>query len=62
MPVILAPESVDAWLEGPWSEERQKLLQPCPDEWLTACPVSKAVGNVRNKGAEMLTPAGSALF
>jgi putative SOS response-associated peptidase YedK len=36
--------------------ESLALLKPCPDEALKAWPVDKAVGNVRNKGAELALP------
>jgi hypothetical protein len=32
------------------------LLTSCPDEWLKIWPVDKKVGNVRNKGAELVLP------
>lgn len=61
MPVILAPEAVDRWLDP---EERdpaavEDLLQPSPSEWIDAYPVSKAVGNVRNDGPELLEALGT---
>lgn len=63
MPVVLSPEDVDIWLDGePWSERHRALLRPCPDEWLTASPVSPAVGNVRNNGPELLKPIGDPIF
>jgi putative SOS response-associated peptidase YedK len=35
---------------------RLALPKPCPDEWLKIWPVDKKVGNVRNKGAELVLP------
>ena len=52
MPVVIAPADFDAWLSGaPGSDE---LLRLFPSEPMEAYPVSKAVGNVRNKGAELV--------
>jgi putative SOS response-associated peptidase YedK len=62
MPVILAPDAIDAWLSGGWEEDKRAMLKSCPSEWLTASPVGKAVGNVRNKGAELIEPIGDKLF
>lgn len=62
MPAILAPGDIEAWLTGEWGAEKQAMLKPCPDDWLTASPVGKAVGNVRNKGPELIKPVGAPLF
>ena len=44
-------------------EELVALLKPCPDETLKIWPVrTKAVGNVRNNGAGLLTPISPSLF
>ncbi|HEX3214896.1 MAG TPA: SOS response-associated peptidase family protein, partial [Actinomycetota bacterium] len=58
MPVILAPEDWDAWLdpENTDTEELSKLLVPAPEEMLTLWPVDKAVGNVRNNRPELQEP------
>jgi putative SOS response-associated peptidase YedK len=58
MPVILAESSWPKWLgEVPASEdELLALLKPCPDEALKIWPVDRMVGNVRNKGPQMLMP------
>ncbi len=55
MPVILAPEAVARWLD-PASNPGAlgDLLGPCPDEWLALHPVTRAVGNVRNAGPELI--------
>jgi putative SOS response-associated peptidase YedK len=37
-------------------------LKPCPDEVLKAWPVDKSVGNVRNKGPQLITPIDASLF
>lgn len=58
MPVILDEADWPKWLgEEPASnEELLAMLKPCPDEWLKVWPVDKKVGNVRNKGAELVLP------
>jgi putative SOS response-associated peptidase YedK len=58
MPVILAPEDWDAWLdpENTDTEELAKLLVPAPEEMLTLWPVDPAVGNVRNNRPELQAP------
>jgi putative SOS response-associated peptidase YedK len=59
MPVILAPEQYDMWLDpglrdpGPL----QELLAPYPAEGMVASPVSKAVNRASNEGPELLAPA-----
>jgi hypothetical protein len=58
MPVILAEDDWPKWLgeEPATEEELLGLLKPCPDEALKIWPVNKAVGNVRNKGRELIEP------
>jgi putative SOS response-associated peptidase YedK len=58
MPCILDEADWPKWLgEEPANEqELLALLGPCPDEWLKIWPVDKKVGNVRNKGAELVLP------
>jgi putative SOS response-associated peptidase YedK len=58
MPVILAPEDWDTWLdpENSDTEELAKLLVPAPEEMLTLWPVDPAVGNVRNNRPELQEP------
>ena len=58
MPVILAPEDWDRWLdpENTDTEELAKLLVPAPEEMLTLWPVDPAVGNVRNNRPELQEP------
>jgi len=56
MPVILAPSDFEPWLETP-EEERMSLmplLTACPSELLELTPVSRAVGNPRNEGPELI--------
>jgi len=62
MPVVLAPEAYDRWLDP--DEEAEKLtplLAPAPNDWLHAVPLSRAVNSARVEGAELVTPAGPAL-
>lgn len=58
MPVILGEADWPMWLgEVPATEEELlALLTPCPDEWLKAWPVDNKVGNVSNKGDDLLLP------
>lgn len=55
MPVILLPDDYDQWLTKTTEPDLvRQLLVPCPDEMLQMHPVSKAVGNVRNEGPELI--------
>ena len=58
MPVILAAEDWDAWLdpENTDTDELAKLLVPAPEDMLTLWPVDPAVGNVRNNRPELQEP------
>jgi putative SOS response-associated peptidase YedK len=58
MPCILDEADWPKWLgEEPATEqELLALLRPCPDEWLKIWPVDEKVGNVHNKGAELVLP------
>ena len=58
MPVILDEAHWPKWLgEVPATdEELLAMLRPSPDEALKVWPVDKKVGNVRNKGAELVVP------
>ena len=58
MPVILAPEDWDTWLDpnNTDTDELAKLLVPAPEEMLTLWPVDMAVGNVRNNRPELQEP------
>jgi putative SOS response-associated peptidase YedK len=51
MPVILDPEDYDRWLDG---SDGQNLLRPYPSEKMLRYPVSRAVGNVKNTGPELI--------
>jgi len=60
MPVILAREDYDTWLNGESTPEQlQALLRPCPSEWLTATPVGPPPQSPRAKGpASKIPPSG----
>ena len=58
MPVILAPEAWDSWLDPDNHDVEQlaALLEPAPEELLALWPVDPAVGNPRNNRPELLQP------
>lgn len=57
MPVILAAEDLEAWLDPHAAPGAlQALLRPCPDEWMDAYEVGAAVGNVKAQGPELILP------
>ena len=59
MPVILDPDDWDRWLSTETAlKDLRALLFPFPAGELDAYPVSAAVNNVRNEGAELLERAG----
>ena len=58
MPVIMAPENYDRWLD-PGNEDvegLQKLLATFPGERMTARPVNRYVSNARNEGEACIAP------
>jgi len=61
MPVILPPAAYARWLDPAPLEpaELLPLLVPFPAEALEAYPVSLAVNNPRNQGAELMQPTSS---
>lgn len=63
MPAILLPEQESLWLDDdlPLSD-RLALLQPCPDHWLEAVPVSTRVNKVTENDANLLEAVGEALI
>jgi putative SOS response-associated peptidase YedK len=55
MPVLLAPDVFDAWLDpASKTEALQALLRPCPPEWLACWPVPARVGRVAENDAGLL--------
>jgi putative SOS response-associated peptidase YedK len=59
MPVVLAPEQFDAWLdtEHVSAEDAAGLLQPAAEDALEAYEISMRVNDHRNEGAELIEPA-----
>jgi putative SOS response-associated peptidase YedK len=58
MPVLLPPTAWDAWLD-PGNADLEtlgRLLVPAPPQILTMHPVSTEVGNVRNRGPQLVHP------
>ena len=53
MPVVLEPGSWDLWMNGE-ADAAAALMRPANEDVLTSRPVSKAVGNVKNNGPELL--------
>ena len=53
MPVIIAPDDYDAWLDA----GGQDLLRPCAGE-MEAYPVSTRVNSPRNQGEALIQPLG----
>lgn len=63
MPVIIGDEDIPAWLGEEPITDPVSLPKPFPAERLTMWPVSKAVGNVKNQGANLAEPVSvKALF
>ena len=58
MPVILDRSDEDIWLdpENNNVKELQKLLKPCPSEWLEAYEISPMVNSPKNNSPEILQP------
>jgi putative SOS response-associated peptidase YedK len=58
MPVILAPEDFDLWLDPGTQHpgEVQPLMQPFPSDNMTFYPVSTHVNNPRNEDPACITP------
>ncbi len=58
MPVAVAPESFDDWLDRDLTDAREALarLQPLDPELLVHHPVGRAVNDVRNNGPELIRP------
>jgi putative SOS response-associated peptidase YedK len=68
MPLMLAPDRWDRWLDPSRTDpdELRELLSPPPGGLMRAYPVTTAVSNVRNNGPELLAelpaPEESTLF
>ena len=64
MPVILAPELFDQWLDHDETRpgEAAALLEPAADSLLEVIPVSRALNNPRNDSAAVLEPMGGSLL
>lgn len=62
MPVIVAPEAYDEWLDpkNEATDRLARLFEPCPRTDLRARPVSRRVNDARNQGAELVEPLGNA--
>lgn len=60
MPVILAPNDVDAWLDVDQQDagEAARLLRPYPANELDAWPVSTYVNKAGNEGPRCIEPVG----
>jgi putative SOS response-associated peptidase YedK len=57
MPVILAPEDFDRWLDPATPpKELETLMVPAPDDLLEAIPVSQSVNRVANDGPHLTDP------
>lgn len=57
MPVILGDEDIAKWLgKDPADNDIAAMLRPFDAARMTAWPVSKAVGQVKHKGHELLNP------
>jgi putative SOS response-associated peptidase YedK len=59
MPVILDRKDEDTWLDPEVHEqgELQRLLKPCPNDWLVAAEISSLVNSPKNNTPEILQPA-----
>ena len=58
MPVLLAADRFDAWLDPAWHDvdSLRPWLEPAPAEGMSARPVSTRVGNARNEGEDLIAP------
>ncbi len=63
MPVILAPEHWDRWLDPTFNDREalQALLVPAPDELLEAFPVSREVNRPSHDAADCTVAIGEAI-
>lgn len=58
MPVVLGGDTLELWLNSSVIEPAAviRVLQPCPDDWLTFHAVSSLVNNARNEGPRLVEP------
>lgn len=58
MPVIIAPENYEAWLDPTLTDPSRvkELITPYPAALMEAYPVSRAVGNPRSQGSDLIQP------
>ena len=54
MPLILEHDTWDLWMKGD-PDSAAALMKAANEDVLVSWPVSKAVGNVKNNGPELLT-------
>jgi putative SOS response-associated peptidase YedK len=62
MPVVIAPEAFDFWLDCHKvnADTAAALIAPAPEQALEAYEISPAVNHVANDSPELIAPAGSA--
>lgn len=56
MPVIIAPDDRDRWINAENRDDVADLLQPFADDYLAAYPVSTIVNNARNEDPRCVEP------
>ena len=58
MPVLLAPDQFDAWLDPAWRdvEALRRWLLPVPAAGMSAYRVGSSVSNARNEGEDLVEP------
>jgi putative SOS response-associated peptidase YedK len=56
MPVVLAPESMAAWIGDSDRDRVDALMCPAPDDRLQAVAVSSYVNNARHEGPQCMAP------
>jgi len=57
MPVILGSDDWSDWLDPTYPADAAKtMLQPCPESWITAYKVGRAVSLAKNDGEALIQP------
>jgi putative SOS response-associated peptidase YedK len=58
MPVILDRSDEEAWLDPDFQDRAllEKILRPCPNEWLETVEVSRLVNSAKNNSPDLLRP------